>query len=73
LDVPHLILFFSNTFNFATQEALVKIGIQFSHAFQQTNTQNREQYKAIEGGSPFKNCQAHFGIWNGVGQDVSTP
>ena len=49
----------------------MKIGVKFSHAFRQTNTENRDAYKVIEGGSPFKNCQAHFGIWNPLGQDVS--
>lgn len=45
----------------------------FSKEFKQTNTQHREGYKTIEGEGLFKNCQAHFGIWNAIGQDVSYP
>lgn len=55
------------------QEAVINVGIKFSKYFRQSKTVNREDYKTIEGGSLFTNCQAHFGVWNGIGQDVSHP
>jgi hypothetical protein len=59
-----------------SQEAIIQSGIWFSHKFRQCSGSYRHKYRSPNPDDPsvvseFKNCQAHYGVWNPVGQDVS--
>jgi len=72
--------FSPNPLNFVSislcsQEAIIRSGIWFSREFRQRSGTHRDTYRSPNPDDPsvvseFNNCQAHYGVWNAIGQDV---